>query len=453
MSESSLTETTLLQCAVSVDAHWEVTNVEHVVDKKALTKDYLRLSLTMGGPNAVPADKLAAMYKPYQVLIPMIGWKPSYLTYFRTALLGLKLKHCRKPVPFTSKPGMLRILVQPFQALRLLCMGHCQRALSLEKIEEFIHIIRTGKWSPFSTGRMHRNNWLSDSKHRLWSCVITGVPVEMWFMYGHGDDDVQALDTGKRTTQDHLHISSSLAEARGETAAVTKRMPPLAKVGGIVKVMFEAIGLTTGTVAPTPKIEAMLREWRAELEWLGPFYKQTSANVVAQRLHNAPVAAAFLVYERRCRKFPAGSVKRLAATRCLKDIVEGVSGNKGSATHRLTIYLTLKNSRDQNKSSDATKDRAVDIFWKVLGLLDKHFKGERANNVCAPRNQDNLLAEFVALGPVGKGLVPEDLADVCQKTLWARLRQNRVEDVPTPAQVPLAKHGEDVAVKTARLQA
>lgn len=438
MNTAILTATPILSSDYTGDVKWTITGVNHVKSKppkgeeKAAKKgDFLKVTLTPSGRD-VPKDSVSP-----SIHIPMSGWVPSFLTFFSERLMDRVFHHDTTEILSSANSTVrtvIRYKVSPFQALRLLGTGVCQRPLDLLRIEEFEKAVQEGEWSNATLISFHERMWLVDGQHRLWASILANLPIIVWIMYGLNDFDVQALDMSKRTSKDQLFISSGLAEKQGRVSVITAKMPPIKDIGAIMTMMFKLHGASPGKVMPTQNLEAAIQEWRPELEWFAAFYAKKSkknsegCGEYSHRLKIATVAAAFLVYERRCQNVKG--IKSQSATECARKITWGENGRAGTALHRLSHYLTPQETlRARNKTSDRVKDTASDAFWKVLLLLDHDFEGKKPkgekSEVYRPTDPEALLAKF--LGP-GVRLLPEALLVECHSDLRQKLRRNAVKD-------------------------
>jgi hypothetical protein len=94
------------------------------------------------------------------------------------------------------------MLVTPEMALLWLDKNTLNRTLRQSHVNEFIDIIRTGKWVPTTDAiGIDTNGHLTNGQHRLWACAESGIPILLLVANGLVHESTfPATDTHQRRT-------------------------------------------------------------------------------------------------------------------------------------------------------------------------------------------------------------------------------------------------------------
>src|ERR1017187_643731 len=88
--------------------------------------------------------------------------------------------------------------ITPEQAAQLLKSGHKNRPLTPTKAEAIARDLRSGDWKPNGeTFIFDEENRPIDCQHRLKACVLAGVPIEGYCVFGIPSEYFVTLDQGK----------------------------------------------------------------------------------------------------------------------------------------------------------------------------------------------------------------------------------------------------------------
>lgn len=83
--------------------------------------------------------------------------------------------------------------------------GVRKKALDPAHVRHFVELIEQGLFHTPNEGvAFHQDGWLANAHHRLNAIVRAGKPVIMWVARGLSDDDVLALDQGKKRSMSDL---------------------------------------------------------------------------------------------------------------------------------------------------------------------------------------------------------------------------------------------------------
>jgi hypothetical protein len=83
--------------------------------------------------------------------------------------------------------------------------GVRRKPLDSSHVRSFVEKIERGLFQTLPDGvAFHQESWLANGHHRLNAIVRSGRPVFMWVARGLNDDDILALDQGKKRTMSDL---------------------------------------------------------------------------------------------------------------------------------------------------------------------------------------------------------------------------------------------------------
>ena len=164
--------------------------------------------------------------------------------------------------------------VTPKQAADWLEVNHCNRPLSRAVVEKYRRAIASKRFYLTHQGiALDEEGRLRDGQHRLQAVVDSGQTVKLVVTTGLPDDAIQAIDDGRKRTDQQV-----LSMTHGEYVS------PL--VTAVAKEMYGGgLHLGTGTRCPQPSrldLIAFYETHRDAIHHVVHFFRDTSGNVPNQ---------------------------------------------------------------------------------------------------------------------------------------------------------------------------
>jgi hypothetical protein len=369
------------------DVCHEIVDLTHI--RTGTARDFLRLAML---ERVKKGRKKSG--RTWYLDIPIEG---KFNATFFEQLRGHVLEDVRwiQDIPFEEIS--YNTVIYPLQQLYWLSTGLYQRALTKQEVDVYGRAMchpdkdAVEAWGKKNVSYWHQDGWMGDGKTRAWAGLFYNKPYRTRVISGCTDNEIIQLDQGKkRSKSDALSIYDRLAQLRGESPILTPDIP-FANITTMLINTLAYFGKCYPTMFNTVKgTQLVLEAWRPELVW----YKQhmmpsTASNKVVKTtcrsLRQAWVSIAFMLYERRCRSLPEDDPRRNKATELVHNLVHGQNCGPGTIELVIKNYLdTDKTPRARDKTASRDKDDKFDITWKLLGLFDKHFKGQYTSTVSLP---------------------------------------------------------------------
>jgi hypothetical protein len=382
-----------------------VTNVAHVPDADG--RDTLRISLHTGE----------------QVDIPLINCTASKLREITLFLQGREFTQQRPELnPMCATKMATFETIYPYDALRALTHAFNQRALRMDRVEQYAHEMRTGNWLPTGQGlSFDITGRLDDGQHRLWGCILANSPFETLVVRGLSPDarfkvDIQAArDLACLFEMDPAHTE------------LMRGLPSARRMRGWLFRIFMLIASKHKNIwiGSQHNLPSMIRKYRPSLEWIQR--EGLAETTVSPNHKSAPILAGMILFHAR---YPREAAQFAA-------MVYSVENKKTApAARALFDYL-----HTNNKRATVRTDSILVQTYRVLHAAEAFVRRSRDVNLNDyPKTLEarrDLLA-FFSRDKDPRSLLPMDI-DLESFNAMLHEHQTRAREATTPVPVPVSE--------------
>ena len=277
--------------------------------------------------------------EPEDILIPLANPTPVIMAEMHKMEGARLAKPNRILIEDFTKLGHAFAMVTPYEALMFLKNNEMQRGLKLSTVERYSQAHREGRWLPTNQGvGFDVDKGLADGQHRLFTCVLTGLPMPLLLVWGLSPEAREVVDCGVGRTPGQV---DDMMNGR------TEDLPPGTTIEQYTTKIFLAHGGSTNKARLYYR--SIKNVYLGDLSWFNQYIKLDPKYPKAKKnmLNAASVCAAFLMLH---HAFP-GETEKFAE----------VVFSQDNPDHNQAVTLTRDYLNDRGETDDY-----LDVIHKIL---------------------------------------------------------------------------------------
>lgn len=299
--------------------------------------------------------------------------------------------------------GFCAVYLTPYEALRFLLNNQRQRPLRLRAVERYYSLVQEGNWILISQGiGFDTNREIADGQHRLFTCLLSGVPMPILIAWGLHPTAKDYTDKGQNRTWAE---SNEINRTEHEQEA----LPSAATVASALSAIYRIHGGPTHKMANY--MNSLQNMYLDELCWLKPYLNKAKFNVAGK------VATAFMGVALMLRKaYPD------EADAFMRAVTSGDS--HGTTVRVFREYLLVKDQSAKDDYMDVTKKFVLAFkafrennheLTKLYGIGHKNGRSKIEVDVSDAQVRRRRLNDMVRTLWQSEPLLPEN---VSEQTGW-----------------------------------